>query len=72
MAAGWSLFDRTCTEVASHSFNWIRHLLRGKYTTSLTSSDRKACLRWVYLRKRATGSTLEPVYIMMKKKVPDR
>ena len=37
-----------------------------------TSSDLKACLRWVYFRKRAMGSTLEPVYIMMKKKAPDR
>ena len=61
--------------VVSCPFSFSAYLLRATnylYRNRITSSDLKACLRWQYLRKRAIGRTLLPVYIKMKKNTPVR
>lgn len=37
-----------------------------------TNVDRKACRKWVWCKKRAIGKMFDPLYIRMKKKMPDK
>ena len=59
---GLLLQEKTC------DFTTQYHM--GSHDPLLTSSGLKDCFMCVYLRNLAMGRMLEPVYIMMKKKIP--
>ena len=55
--------------VNKHS-NMENNTVNNRSTGTRLSNYLNACRRCVYFRNRASGSTFEPVYIMMKKNTP--